>query len=108
VCCSSAIAFALVKHWRQKDSSVFLSASDQLAEYRSLYDQGVMSKEEFDRLRALLIGQLRETKQPTVPAGGDPQTGAVQTQPPAVQPLPPRADGSVPAPPAPETGNGQT
>jgi Short C-terminal domain len=101
-----AAAIALVKRWRQRDVSESLSPSDQLAEYRSLYEQGVMSKEEFDRLRALLGGQLREMTTTATPAR-DPQTGAVQAQPPGVRPLPPRPDGIVETPPAPEAGNGR-
>ncbi len=34
------------------------SASDQLANYRTLYKRGVISQEEFDRLRAVLGGEL--------------------------------------------------
>jgi hypothetical protein len=53
-----ALAVGLAKRWRRGGGGR-LSASDQLAQFRSLYEQGAMSKEEFERVRALLGGQLR-------------------------------------------------
>jgi hypothetical protein len=97
-----AAAVALVKRWRQKTVSETMSPSEQLAEYRSLYDQGVMSKDEYDRLRALLGAQLREvkTKAPD-PMAAQPKA-AVDIQPPAAQP-PANANG-VAAPPSADGG----
>ena len=102
-----AAAIALVRRWRQKDAAVTMSDSEQLAAYRTLYDQGVMSKEEFDRVRTLLGNKLRHMTTPALPAR-DPQTNAVLRQTPATQPLPPPPEGNVQTPPAPDTGNGKT
>jgi hypothetical protein len=102
-----AMAIALVKRWRQRDASISMSPSEQLAEYRSLYDEGVMSKEEFERLRALLGGQLRETPVPAPPQ--EPQTNVLlRREPPPVQPPPSPSSENVQLPPSPEAGNGQT
>jgi hypothetical protein len=100
-----AAAIALVKRWRQRDAAVSLSPSDQLAEYRSLYEQGVMSKEEYDRLRALLGAQLRDVK--PVPAAATPQPQAAADAANRIQPAPPAVGQSPPNPPAPQAGNGQ-
>jgi hypothetical protein len=102
-----AMAIALVKRWRQRDASISMSPSEQLAEYRSLYDEGVMSKEEFDRLRALLGGQLREAPVPVPPP--EPTTNVLlRREPPPVQPPSPPSSENVQLPPSAETGNGQT
>jgi hypothetical protein len=106
-----AATVALVKRWQKQGTSATMSPSEQLAEYTAVYDQGVMSKEEFERLRALLIGQVGEPPSPAAPPG-DPQTNVLlKREPPpapAAQPQPPRADGIVQSPPSPEAGNGQT
>ncbi len=102
-----AMAIALAKRWRQRDASVSMSPSEQLAEYRSLYDEGVMSKEEFERLRALLGGKLREA--PVAAPPPEPQTSVLlRREPPPVQQQPPASSENVQTPPSPEAGNGQT
>jgi hypothetical protein len=53
-----AAVIALTARWRKRGSDN-LSASNQLAEYRALYLEGAISKDEFERLRALLGGELR-------------------------------------------------
>ena len=45
-----------------------LSASDQLAQYRLLYEQGAISEEEFNSLRSLLGGELRRSARKPAPA----------------------------------------
>jgi hypothetical protein len=100
-------AIALVKRWRQKDAADSLSPSEQLATYRSLYDQGVMSKEEFDRLRTLLGGQIRSAVQAPAPPPRAPETGTPLQPPTGIQAEAPRANDGVQQPPAPESGNGQ-
>ena len=58
----AAIIVALVKRWRrQRDAEDDLSPNAQLAHFRSLYEAGTISQEEFERLRALLGVRLRET-----------------------------------------------
>lgn len=102
-----AAAVALVKRWHNQDASVSMSPSEQLAAYRSLYEQGIMSKEEFDRLRALLGGQLREQNTPDIVVVREPQTNVLLRRSPVPPPLPPPSEESVPPPPSPEAGNGQ-
>ena len=54
-----AMAVALMSRWRRRNRSDELSPSEQLAEYRSLYREGAISKEEFELLRNVLGGELR-------------------------------------------------
>ena len=49
-----------LSRWRRVSGSEQLSANDQLAKFRELYDKGQLSQEEFERIQA----QLR------APAGG--------------------------------------
>jgi hypothetical protein len=75
---------------RRRDTST-LSASDQLAHYRSLYEQGVISEEEFKQLRSVLGGELRGS----LPGSRGNLTGG------AIQPPPPPAAPEGPGPPEP-------
>jgi hypothetical protein len=53
---------ALLRRWWQRRSlEEDQSPSAQLAHFRSLYESGTISEEEFERLRALLGARLRET-----------------------------------------------
>lgn len=54
-----AFLIALVSRWRKKAGSAGTSANEQLAQFRTLYEQGEISEEEFRRLRSLLGGQIR-------------------------------------------------
>jgi hypothetical protein len=102
-----AAVIVLIRRWRGQDDAISLSPTDLLAEYRSLYEQGVMSKEEYDSLRGILEGKTRaDLKVSAAPPVGRP-TGAVQSQPPAASstPAPPDSRSQSP-PPAPEAGKG--
>ena len=55
-----ALVIAAVGRWRRRDSSG-LSPSAELSRYRSLYEKGEISQEEFERLRDLLGGQIRRS-----------------------------------------------
>jgi len=63
---------ALIRRWRQDDGPGSPDASDQLAHFRTLYEQGAISEEEFKRLRAVLAVELRQMidlpPRPTPPA----------------------------------------
>jgi len=73
----AALAIAWVKRWSMRPPHSLLSAGDQLAHFRTLYERGELSPEEFERLRGLLSERLKlELEVPVV-------------QPPAVQPPPP-------------------
>ena len=54
---AAALVVELARRWARKGEQT-PSASDQLANYRTLYKRGVISQEEFDRLRAVLGGEL--------------------------------------------------
>jgi hypothetical protein len=49
-----------VDRWRKKTDRSQASTEDELTRYRTLYEQGELSQEEFDRLKALLGGRLRQ------------------------------------------------
>jgi hypothetical protein len=55
-----ALVIDLVRRWRREPGPGRLTPNDQLAQYRSLYEQGVISQEEFERLRTLLGGELQK------------------------------------------------
>jgi hypothetical protein len=93
-----ALVIALVDRWRKRaQHAERQSAGDQLSHFRKLYERGELSREEFERVRALLSERLREDLQlPGHPAAPAPP-GAVQAAP----EKPPEANGP---PPPPETG----
>ncbi len=63
---AAAVIIALVRRWlRGGEQSP--SASDQLSQYRALYKRGEISQEEFDRLRAVLGGELAAGVKPPPP-----------------------------------------
>jgi hypothetical protein len=49
-----------INSWRKRTGSKSLSANDQLAHFRELYERGELSHGEFDRIRATLAPQLRQ------------------------------------------------
>ncbi|HZV03483.1 MAG TPA: SHOCT domain-containing protein [Gemmataceae bacterium] len=58
----AAVVIACVNRWRrQRDAQEDLSPNAQLAQFRSLYEKGTISQEEFERLRALLAARMRES-----------------------------------------------
>jgi hypothetical protein len=54
-----SVVIAAVRRWQLRPDTPYLEASEQLAQYRQLREQGVISEEEFKRLRAVLGGELR-------------------------------------------------
>ena len=114
---AGAVVIALVKRWRKRADSEGLSPSAQLAQFRSLYEEGAISKEEFDRLRSLLGGQMREDLNVPIapdtlnsaratPGGPVRQGRNLTARPAAPEPAPPPAPDPEASPPAgpPETG----
>jgi hypothetical protein len=87
----AAAVIALVNRWRrQRDIQEDLSPNAQLAHFRSLYEAGTISQEEFERLRAVLSARMREElgvskpteaaspptgETPAPPASAPPETG---------------------------------
>ncbi|MGH7224261.1 MAG: SHOCT domain-containing protein, partial [Gemmataceae bacterium] len=58
----AALVVALVKRWRRRrEAEEDLSPNAQLAHFRSLYEAGTISQDEFERLRAVLGARMRET-----------------------------------------------
>src|SRR5262245_14998152 len=55
-----ALVIVLVGRWRKGNSNLSPNASDELAQYRALYEQGAISEEEYKKLRSLLGGEIRK------------------------------------------------
>ena len=65
-----ALLVAWLDRWRKRSGSERLSANDQLANFRALYEKGQLGEAEFERIRALLSRQLRdELDVPARPSG---------------------------------------
>ena len=83
----AALVLAVVDRWRKRSAgSERLSPGEQLTHFRRLYDRGELSREEFERIRALLGAKLRQDLE--LP-GGKPE--------PAPAPNPGPANGIRPA-----------
>jgi hypothetical protein len=69
-----ALIIAVVAHWRRNSRGDQVSASEQLAHFRKLREEGKLSDEEFDALRAVLGGRIRkaiqEPKKDAIPPTG--------------------------------------
>lgn len=75
-----AIVIAVVNRWRRGSRSDSLSPSDLLTQYRSLYEEGAISQEEFERLRSLLSRRIRDRSDAPPPkAARNPETGAIES-----------------------------
>jgi hypothetical protein len=57
-----AAIIALISRWRKRSDLGLPSPTQQLSEFRVLYEKGEISKEEFERLRSLLGGALLAEK----------------------------------------------
>ena len=65
-----ALVIVWLDRWRRRSDSERLSANDQLANFRELYEKGQLGQEEFERIRALLSEELcRELDVPAPPTG---------------------------------------
>lgn len=107
----AALVVALVNRWRrQRDAQDDYSPNAQLVHFRSLYEAGTISAEEFERLRAVLGAQLRESmgaspakgQSGETPAPPGEQTGITPVPPPQRSPPPPET--GIQRPDGPETG----
>jgi hypothetical protein len=64
-----ALVIAVAERWRKKTREGRSDTGDQLAHFRSLYERGELSREEFERIRGKLGNKLRkELDLPTAPA----------------------------------------
>ncbi|HZY86309.1 MAG TPA: SHOCT domain-containing protein [Gemmataceae bacterium] len=90
---AAAVVLALLNRWRRRPADDRLGPADQLAQFRSLYEQGLLSQEEFERLRSLLAGEIRrELGMPSAGNKAGPQTG-ITAAPPSANGEPPPSGG---------------
>src|SRR5262245_39963025 len=85
-----AVIIGFVRRWQQM-SSRGITANEQLAQYRALYDRGELSEAEFRRLRELLTVQIRK------------ESGLSTDKPPPDQGVTPSPT-EMPPPPPPDEG----
>lgn len=78
-----AALVALFRRWQNDPVTPNSAPSDELARYRSLYERGEISEEEFKRLRGVLGGEIRRA----VNLPGKP-TGKAPARPDGVTPPP--------------------
>lgn len=68
-----AVVIAWVNRWRQRAGSERLTPEAQLAQFRSLYEEGAISAEELEQLRSTVLGMASRKKgdrSPAVPTDG--------------------------------------
>jgi hypothetical protein len=64
---------AAANRWLKRPFQGKLTASDQLAQFRSLYERGQLNAEEFERIRALLTVRMKlELDLPPAPSANEP------------------------------------
>lgn len=103
----AALVLAVVDRWRKRSRPDRLSPGEQLSHFRALYEKGELSREEYERIRTLLGGKLREELH--LPAGRPagaapapgPQTGIQAIDDRLRPPPPPGSAGTEPGPPPP-------
>jgi hypothetical protein len=106
-----ALLIAIVDRWRKRSpQSERLSPGEQLSQFRKLYEKGELSREEFERIRTLLGGKLRDELHlppgkpaPTTPAAPAAPTAGQTT---GIQALDERLHPPPPGPSQPEAGAG--
>jgi hypothetical protein len=88
---AAALIVAAFRRWRSRDGRPMgPTADEQLAQFRTLYEQGEMSEEEFRKVRAVLGGQIRkQLNLPQPPARQDGPVEDIQAGQPAAPPASP-------------------
>jgi hypothetical protein len=77
-----ALVIAWMERWRKRPEQDKLTASDQMAQFRELYERGELSPEEFTRIRSLLGDRLKEELDlPATMPGEPPLPGSPPEQP---------------------------
>jgi hypothetical protein len=92
-----------VRRWRNRPAAFRFTASDELAHFRSLYEEGELSEEEFHRLQTVLGERIKkELDLPAAPAAA-PQSAAMpstttgtEAPPLPTNGVPPSANGASP------------
>ncbi len=78
-----AVLLVWLDRWRKRSEARPLDASEQLAQFRELYEDGELSQREYDRIRSRLTGELRkELNVPPAP----PKDPVAEPAPPPEQP----------------------
>jgi hypothetical protein len=91
----AAVVIALASRWRRRSEKT-LTPGDQLSHFRSLYERGEISAEEFQRLRGILGGKVVQAVGGQPPARPANPPGDDKPPAPAEEPPPP-PDGIRPA-----------
>jgi hypothetical protein len=81
-----AVLIALIQRWRRRQNEAVLTPEQQLSAYRTLYDQGALSQEEFERLRSLL-GREMKLDRPTPGPAPAQKEGPPEGPPDGIRPL---------------------
>jgi hypothetical protein len=92
-----AVVIALFQRWRRREDKR-LSPDAQLAQFQSLYEAGMLDREEFERLSGVLGGKARQAAPDRPPARPGDATSAPSDE--SIQPAP----GAGPPPSGPDTG----
>jgi hypothetical protein len=78
---AGALVIAWLDRWRKRPQNPGMSTNDQLAHFRTLYERGQLSPEEFARIRTLLGERLRqEMEVPAAPPPAGPTSPAPAEQ----------------------------
>jgi len=88
---AGAAVIAYVERWRKKQGNETLTAHDQLASFRLLYERGELSQPEFERIKKQLLVKMKT---------GDPAAVAPRTEPKESPPPEPPPPAGEPGPPA--------
>jgi hypothetical protein len=83
-----ALVVAVLGRWRKLPTEEKLSANEQLAHFRELYEEGEISQGEYDRIRTTLEKQLRA--EANLPPRPEPNAGEAPPSPPQAEPRSPR------------------
>jgi hypothetical protein len=85
---AGALVLFLVERWRRTSSAEPDSTNDQLTSFRSLYERGELSREEYERIRNKLGSRLRKemnvpkppeaSPDPTPPSPPEPPEEGIQ------------------------------
>ncbi len=100
---AGALIVYLIDRWRKRtadEEEAACAPNEQLSHFRTLYERGEMSREEFEKVKALLAGQLRREMNVPAPAAPvaappaeapRPDTNVQATPPDRQSPPPPEA-----------------
>jgi len=88
---AGAVIIALVERWRKRPPTEGLTAGDQLSHFRRLYEQGTMTREEFEAVKVRLADKLRDELN---------LAGPLAEVPPAAEAPPPAESTQPPEPPS--------